>query len=482
MCYDTPKRSEFFRDFCISLNGRKIAVKGAANTEATSSRALSFAVFMARKSGRRAQPLISTYGAHTLPKEIRRLYETAIPDSRPELRLAQLCLIRCTYLHDEMAEIQKSAPEASAMVARSIIETALVGSDLALGTDGNSARLMKNLAGAAGRLRDRFLAGDQIAALSLLSEMEFLSEPLDPKLNDVPKALDLRSVCKRLDKAPPFNQGRLASLLYDESYSVLSNHVIHPTPQSLRRHASDRIRPRFILYRNPWTRSRLGKAMRTVFYRPERIDYEGIGWVATAALIGLMSALARGLGEPNVEIDRGVTDIERLDGYFWSGSPARMIAVSQLARSAGLPSLRSLNIAGAITRFFAITDAFRGLTEDEQLLGACEILDYSRDWRRLVCLFSSRARHLYWPGPDSQSDQISRQPTSENIQIQIAALALVYAALWPDDSATVASRVEAFMRDAPHSPDVIHRLMTSTPPGGARYVLQRFRDQIARMP
>ncbi len=86
------------------------------------------------------------------------------------------------------------------MLSRTIVETALVGSYLGIDQGDYANQMMKTLQGSAKRLRDRFLAGNHIAALRLLSDLRFISEPLDPSLDATRRALDIKSLCEKLDK------------------------------------------------------------------------------------------------------------------------------------------------------------------------------------------------------------------------------------------------------------------------------------------
>jgi hypothetical protein len=106
------------------------------------------------------------------------------PDLRRDdaLEFAQLALRRCTYLLLEMYAIERRAPEACALVARSVVETALIGSYLAVTPDASS-RLVKKQAKHSRRLRDRLLAGDNDAVLALAERgLEHRVEPGPPAL------------------------------------------------------------------------------------------------------------------------------------------------------------------------------------------------------------------------------------------------------------------------------------------------------------
>ncbi len=286
-----------------------------------------------------------------------RLYNRRIPNSEPSLRLAQLALIRCVHLTSEMTRIEKVAPEAAAMVARSVIETSLIGSYFAYGSHDLADRLIKRQAASARRLLERIAAGDQHPGLDLLREVRMIQGPLEATLSGIPKLVDLQTICRELDGRPPFSNGNLASLLYDEAYSTLSEHVVHPTAESLRRHDSVQGAgllppPKFavvaLLHPRKWK----------IYIGPERFDQVGAGWASTAAMIALCASLSRALGEPSRILDRGSREIASNDGRTWSASPARMAAVGQLAKQADL-SVTSLNMAGSIVRTLAVTDRFR---------------------------------------------------------------------------------------------------------------------------
>src|SRR5687768_3842875 len=108
---------------------------------------MSFAVFIARKSGRRTKldslPRHWKLAAWRMLIEIHWLALAKAGRATPELELAQLALRRCLYLTRELGLVHRCAPEAAVMVARSIIETALVGSYLTIQGAGGAERLMK---------------------------------------------------------------------------------------------------------------------------------------------------------------------------------------------------------------------------------------------------------------------------------------------------------------------------------------------------
>jgi len=76
----------------------------------------------------------------------------------------------------------------------------IIGSFLTFYGGDYASRMMKALGGSASRLHERFFKGDRTAVLALLSDLRFISEPLDPALDSTKKALNINSVCKELDK------------------------------------------------------------------------------------------------------------------------------------------------------------------------------------------------------------------------------------------------------------------------------------------
>lgn len=365
------------------------------------------------------------------------------------------------------------------MVSRTIVETALVGSYLAIEQGDYADQMMKTLQGSAKRMRDRFLAGNHIAALRLLSDLRFITEPLDPSLDATKKALDIQSLCQRLDKVEPFSSAGYASRLYDETYSVLSNHVVHPTPFALRRHQRlafgrppERLRARLT--------GRRTLRPRTVTSPPAPIEEIGAGWAAVAATVALAASLARGLGKPNPELDAGLSDITALDGYFWSGSPAGMLAVTQLADLLELPSTSALNHFGFLIRGFAATDIFRKFSPAQQLIATSEALDRIRDHPSILAFYRFKGRQ---PESPERTPEIAAGSAASHPQSLTAALALVYAAVWPDNPSEVQSRLEEIDLSGPHDTGVLHCMMTHNP--GLTSLLKvkaRSDEQAAGMP
>lgn len=454
----------------------------------------SFAVFIARKSGSRLSPRGTRLSITSQTQIFDDLISTSIPESAPGLQLAQLSLIRCGYLIGELSLLEPHTsfrlarkidlvhtrtPEAFCMLSRTIVETALVGSYLAIDQGDYANQMMKTLQGSAKRLRDRFLAGNHIAALRLLSDLRFISEPLDPSLDATRRALDIKSLCEKLDKVEPFSRAGYASRLYDETYSVLSNHVVHPTPFSLRRHqrlAFDRPPEQF------WARVTGRKKLRprTVISPPAPIEEIGAGWAAVAATVALAASLARGLGQPNPELDAGLSDIAALDGYLWSGSPAGMIAVAQLAELVELPSTSALNHFGFLIRVFAATDIFRKFSPAQQLVATSEVLDRIRDHPSVLAFL--RHKGLQSQSPERTSE-IAAGSAASHPQSLIAALALVYAAVWPDSPDDIQSRLESIDLSGPHDTGVLHYMMTHNPGLTSLFkVVARSNEQASSMP
>lgn len=409
------------------------------------------------------------------------LLRERLEDSAPGLQVAQLALSRCFYLTSELVLIERRAPEAAMAVSRSIVETALVGSYLALEPEPEAAdRMLKSLAVYARRLRERFLAGEPVGALELMPEMPLLSQAMAPELETVQKGLDLYSLCKRLDRHPPFSDGDLASLLYEESYAVLSNHVVHPTIYALSRHSVGDEFPCLPRWAHWDQHLGLGARMRRRAVRPSRLDARGARHIAIAATVSLVAALSRGMGEPSAVWDLGAQDIRGVDGYWWSGSPARMIAASELGRMADLPTHASLNVAGYMVRVIAAADAFQELADHEQLVCASELIDSVRDWQRKVSslpLAGSGSR----PRGGPQTLDLCTNGARSTSQGLLAALALVYAGQWPDNPHEVERRLNDFDQKIPHKLRVLNTLRQGGP-GGFRSMMTRYTHRVKAMP
>ncbi|MCX6400407.1 MAG: hypothetical protein NTX33_10820 [Propionibacteriales bacterium] len=442
---------------------------------------MNFAVFLARKSGERplAGPPATWAERAEVRRTLTRLYNRYIPESEPSLRLAQLALIRCAHLTNEMTSIERIAPEASAMIARSVIETSLVGSYLAYGDHDFADRLLKRQAAPARRLLERIVVGDVHPGLDLLKEVRMIQGPLDSDLSEVRKLADLQTICRELDTKAPFSSGNLASLLYDEAYSALSEHVVHPTAESLRRHEvaqnSGRLPPPAlvrvaILHPRRWR----------LYIGPDRFDHVGAGWASTAAMIALAASLSRALAEPSALLDRGAQEIASNDGMSWSASPARMAAASQVAKHADL-SVASLNVAGSVVRTLAVTDAFRALSHSDQLVVALEVLDLCRSpqgWLRVLGPRVSRFRRR----DRDRAGSILGGAASSDPQAMLATLLLVYSSAWPDDPDTSRTRLSDFDGSSPHKAGALDRVLANSPRTSLKEALRRQKQQISDLP
>lgn len=445
------------------------------NSTSVSGRVQSFTVFIARKSGNRSRlqpvPRPARLMAWRTAIQVYRLAVIGKARRTPELELAQLALRRCLYLTRELGRLHHSAPEAAIMVARSIIETALAGSYLSIHGAGGAQRMMKKQSGAARRLRDRFLAGDPLGALALLTEIDLIATPLSPTLANVQKTENFDQICRELDKHPPFSSGALATLLYEESYSLFSNHVEHPTPQSLRRHARRVI-------------SLGGHGPR--LFRPTKLAPQNtIDHVVLPAIGALCSCITRSIGKPYALLDQWTSEAAGADGYLWTGSPARTLAASELAHLAGLPSLRTLNWYGLSVRAIGMLDVMLQSSDADQLVIACELLDRSRKFPYLLTVILPKI----WPKSilsrlrtTDQAETIAKGNATDHPQALLAALALVYAGLWPDDSKLLTTRLEAFDASAPYPTGLLDQLVRSVAPSDVKRLRARHRSQILRMP
>lgn len=419
---------------------------------------MSFAVYIARQSGERVRPRTTEKGDRARhSSKLEALLVSEMDEARPGLQLAQLSLVRCLYLQSELMAIEKKAPEATMALARMCVETALIGSYLALSNESDLAdRMMKGLGTYARRLQRRFKEGRPLSGLDLLPEVPLISNAIAPRLQDVVKSHDLFSICRELDKHLPFSEGNLATLLYEETYAVLSNHVVHPTVLTLARHTGGNALVPFA----PVVPLRVRRAALAAGLRPSPLDARGAGWSATAAIVALSAAFARGIGQPSEEWDHGAQEIRGIDGYWWSGSPARMIGARELARMADLPALSSLNTAGFMVSVAAISDPFQDLSPDEQLVCASEIFDLVRTWWQKMTFLRVTAPQAM-PNGGMQTPQICTGNASDSTQASLAALALVYAGAWPDDADQVRARIESFDMSAPHREGVYSELQDS---------------------
>jgi hypothetical protein len=384
------------------------------------------------------------------------------PDLRRDdaLEFAQLALRRCTYLLLEMYAIERRAPEACALVARSVVETALIGSYLAVTPDASS-RLVKKQAKHSRRLRDRLLAGDNDAVLALLADAEFIAAPLVDELDAIKAAPDLAQISRLLDNHPPFDETKLACHLYDEVYSFLSNYVEHPTPLSLERHRGRRF---------------VGRGVRP-FPPSGRVSPATLAHTASPAVAALAGCLARRVGEDASDFDEWARDAMFADGYAWSGSPLRMAAVASTVRSVGLSRPRA-DAVGFLLRTLAIGDGMRDATSAEQLAVAFEAMDLGQSWRPLLLtMWGNDHRHRLSRG---RWRDVSAEELAIKTDTAVAALFLAYAGVWPVEEAALGSTLASACRDV-HAvePDVLDRVWkTELPDFGMamRRVRQRVLD------
>lgn len=445
----------------IDLPDRALTRTGEVQTATMpSGRPQSFAVFVARRSGRRneSRPSIGT------PAKARRAYWDLVllaadpamgPD--PSLKLAQLALRRSLYLLREMVSIERKAPDASALVARSVIETALVGSYLAV-MPSTSDRFVKKQAKHSRRLRERLLAGDNAGVLALLAEADFIAEPLAPHLDNERAAPDLAQIARQLDSVPPFDQGALATHLYDESYSFLSNFVEHPTPLSLNRHRD---------------RQLLSLRLRPFPPKP-RMPAPTLTHIAMPAVAALGACLARRAHRDPSLLDEWARDASSADGYFWSGSPLRMAAALSIFAEVSLSRSRA-NAAGFAVRLLAGSDHIRTLPSAEQLAVALDVIELAKATNPIVYLLRGSDRRVPqatdWRG-------LPEEELRNQTEAALGALMLSYAGLWPtepdllDGTLAVASASMATV-----VPGALIRVIASPPRLGV--ALQRFRQRAA---
>lgn len=349
------------------------------------------------------------------------------------LELAQLGLRRCLYLMREMDRTERSAPEASAMVSRAILETALVSSYLALHQGDAADRLLKKQASPARRVRDRFLRGELVAALGLFPDVEYLSGPLSPQLGATRSAPDLSQICAWLDGRPPFQTNQLATLLYEESYTALSNVVEHPTPASLER------------YRKGWRLIRLRRWRPVRSFPPDTLVH-----VAYPAVGALGAALATALGRGAADLESWAQEAATADGYTWTASPARSLAVQGLGEMVRIVPVWKLNLGGFAVRALAMSASFRAASPDEQLVAAAEVLERARRPPHLAATFLLSAKSKirrritepYRSGGEGVRLAASGALASDPIGL-VAAMALVFAATWPDDPTDTDQRLTA---------------------------------------
>jgi hypothetical protein len=442
-------------------------------------RPYSFFVFIARRSGSRPQYL-STLGHREVTQfwsGVRQLAATTRVEGDEELEVAQLALRRCLYLVSEMTRVTEVAPEAAAMAGRSVVESALVGSYLALhrATGASAAGLMKRQRGQARQLRDYFLKGDMIGAIELLPEVSFISAPLKPALTTAAGTPDLRNICSLLDEREPFHEGKLATQLYYETYAALSNLIVHATPQSFERYRKSRIRAKG---RGP-----------TVYGPATTLPVQTLRHAVLPAIGGLCGCLARSLDMPADYYDLWLKEAGSVDGYEWSGSIVRTAAVEGLAELVELPSVYALNAAGFAIRALATLGTMINASSADQLMASSEIIDRARTIRRRPGLLPLRLlaslsliSRSYSPRASDKTGEIATGCAAEHPQALLASLALVYAGLWPDNAETVNERLDAFDKTAPHELGVLGRLRSQARRQDVRNMHKKWRDQVTRMP
>jgi hypothetical protein len=438
----------------------------------------SFAVFIARRSGgrRSRDAVIPWKGRERVGQDLLALAEDPGLSASDEYVFGQQALRRCLHLISEMRRIADVAPVACAITGRAVVETALVGAFVVLyGSEaGSVAGLMKSQRRYSRRLRDYFLGGNTVAALALLPEVSFVADPLRSEYDDAGQTPDLKRVCELLDKKSPFT-GNLATQIYNETYSLLSNRYVHATPQSVGR------------YRDHAATSS-AKGVPRFSVAPE-FPTKSIIHAVLPVIGALASCLASVLGQATDYFDQWFREVNNVDGYDWSGSLARTAAVEGLAELAGLLSVGALNAVGITVRFLATADPMRSAAPAEQLLVACEVVDRARtalpvplNHRKLAMLRVPRlVLRRRSPIPGDRAQCLSQGNAADDPQALLAALALVYAGLWPDDSDAVARRLADFDGTAPHEPGALTRLLSGRPRPSVRAVRARWREQVAKM-
>lgn len=401
-------------------------------------------VFVARHAGRRFDSPQLDLPRGTRKSDLyRQLFRlTAVdPGADVGLEFAQLSLRRSMYLLGEMLVSEKRAPEAASLLARAVIEHALVGSYLAV-TPGVSDRFIKKQAKHARRLRNRILTGDGNEVLDLLAESTFLTTPLAPALDSEKAAPDFAQIAAQLDNHEPFKQlGGLATLLYDESYSFLSNYVEHPTPLSLGRH---RRMTRWLLWRR---------------YRPsQRVHKFTLLHTAMPAVGALASCIARRHGLPHAIFDAIAAEGAHVDGFDWAGSPLRYATVTATLEVAGLNRARA-DLLGFLLQVYAVIDALRDASPAEQLVVSLEGIESGKSWRTLFLLLGGRV------SPGLRSNALKSSTKSTEAEIAVAALYLAYAGVWPKEPDTLKATLEQALVGAKSVPSgALRRVIKSRPP------------------
>lgn len=419
-----------------------------------------FTVFVARYAGGRVtdRPAVASRSAsRKLTREVRRLAE-ADDGGDPGLHLGQLALRRCSYLIGEMFLVDRKHPEAGALLARAIIETALVGSYLVL-EPAVSERFVKKQANYSRRLRARILTTNRDEFVNVLADAEFLAAPLADHLDSFKAVPDLAGMARELDRYPPFRDTALATYLYDEGYSFLSNYVEHPTPLSLARHS--RVRP----FVPGWRR----------YFPRQRVHRMTLTHVASPGIGALASCLARRMGRDHSLLDEWALEAQYADGPTWPGSPLRHATVTATLASIGLSPMRA-NVLGWILFVLGTSDEFRFLTAAEQLVAVLESMRAAREHSALRRFLlgdqliggARPLKFLELPPKELESDA----------EVTIAALFLAYAGLWPTDPGSVRDLIRLAAADAAVvGPGIFDRVSSERRPT-ARIIRDRVRQRM----
>jgi len=394
----------------------------------------------------------------------------------PELEMAQLALRRSLHLSSEAARIFRVAPDAAAMAGRSAVEHAVLGSYFASyrAERGGTAGLLKKQRRNASKLREYLLDGEMLGALALLPEVSFIAAPLNPTLDNVTGTPDLRTICSLLDQREPFKEGNIATRIYYETYAALSNLIVHATPHSLERSR----RARLVI--RPWGRK--------IFEPIKMFPEETLEFAIMPVIGGLCGSLARALDLPTRYYDIWLKEFVSIDGYEWSGSIARMAAVDGLTELVELPSVNALDAAGFAIRTLGTLSTMIAATPSTQLVASSEVIDRARakNWPRWPPLrLITSPRLLVRPHSATESDQtatIASGHAADHPQALLAALALVYAGVWPDNAAELSKRLDMFDRTAPHESSVLKKIVSSTRRESFKELRKRRRNQISRMP
>lgn len=470
-------------------------MRHSASTRTEGPRPMTLAVYIARRSGNRPRRQLP----HSrTPKDVRaferRVWQllSVEPSSEP-VRLGQYALRRCFYLYNELAMAERKQLESAILLGRCIIETALTGSYLVIRSPDAIAQFSKKNSGAAQMLRERFQQGDPLGALRLLGQVDFISESLNTSRPGVDQFPRFRKICTELDKHPPYATHRLASLIYEESYVVYSNHSEHPTIESLARHEG----------RHKWASlfaqiSSPSKPLRRVrgsLFRPPRlVPGSTLNFSVAPAIGALCGTLARSLNVPFDDFDYWANEAAEVDGLTWSGSPARWLATNGLARLCELSTARRLDCAGWAVRACAAMGFFDGCTEKLQLLVCSQIFDDVREVGKLAEHFpgygiisSTMLKKRRSVGRVTQN--INNGQATTHPQSLLAALTLVYTNVWPDDSDHVSQALARIDAAGPIESNAIldafengtHRTSVSFREY-RRSVWSRLKNQIETMP